>query len=72
LLSGFIFPFDGMPVWAQWLGSFLPLTYFVRIARGIILKGNTFAELWHNIWPIFLFAIVVLSIAVNRFHKTLD
>jgi ABC-2 type transport system permease protein len=72
LLSGFIFPFAGMPVWAQWLGGLLPLTYFVRIARGIILKGNTLGELWHNIWPIFMFAIVVLSIAVKRFHKTLD
>jgi ABC-2 type transport system permease protein len=72
LLSGFIFPFAGMPVWAQWLGSFLPLTYFVRIARGIILKGNTLADVWHNVWPIILFATVVMTIGVKRFRKTLD
>jgi ABC-2 type transport system permease protein len=72
LLSGFIFPFRGMPQWAQWLGSILPLTYFLRIVRGIILKGNGIAEVLENIWPIILFMILALFIGVKRFRKTLD
>src|SRR3990167_8531304 len=57
LLSGFMFPFYGMPKWAQWLGHVLPLTYFLRIVRGIVLKGNTFALIWPNLWPISTFSI---------------
>lgn len=72
LLSGFIFPFTGMPHWAQWLGSLLPLTYFLRVVRGIILKGNTFIEVWQNVWPIILFTVFVIFFGVKRYHKTLD
>lgn len=72
LLSGFIFPFAGMPPWAQWIGSFLPLTYFLRIVRGIILKGNGLPEVWQNIWPIILFTFFALFVGIKRYHKTLD
>lgn len=72
LLSGFIFPFSGMPTWAQWVGSMLPLTYFLRVVRGIMLKGNGIIEVWQNVWPIFIFTMVILFIGVNRYRKTLD
>jgi ABC-2 type transport system permease protein len=72
LLSGFLFPFRGMPEWAQWLGSVLPLTYFLRIVRGILLKGVTFWEVWPNLWPIIVFLIVVATIALRRYRQTLD
>lgn len=72
LLSGFIFPFTGMPLWAQGLGDVLPLTYFIRIVRGIILKGNTLSDVWPNVWPIILFTVIALIIGIRRFHKTLD
>lgn len=72
LLSGFMFPFYGMPKWAQWIGHALPLTYFLRIVRGIVLKGNTFSLIWPNLWPIFVFMVVALLIAVKRYRKTLD
>ena len=52
LLSGFMFPFRGMPQWAQWLGEVLPLTHFLRIVRGILLKGNGFADIAPNMWPL--------------------
>ena len=55
LLSGFMFPFRGMPEWAQWIGSVLPLTYFIRLVRGILLKGNDWADLWPSIWPLIVF-----------------
>jgi len=72
LLSGFMFPFRGMPPWAQWLGSILPLTHFLRLVRGILLKGNSFMELWPNIWPILLFMAVVIGIGLAVYRKTLD
>lgn len=72
LLSGFMFPFRGMPVWAQDLGSILPLTYFLRIARGIILKGNGIAEVWPDFWPIVVFMVVSIFVALMRYRKTLD
>lgn len=72
LLSGFMFPFRGMPVWAQWIGQLLPLTHFLRITRGIILKGNGWVEVWPSFWPILLFLFVVMLIGVNRYHRTLD
>ncbi len=72
LLSGFMFPFAGMPKWAQAIGSFLPLTHFNRSVRGILLKGNGFADLWTNLWPIALFCIVVMSLAIFLFRQTLD
>jgi ABC-2 type transport system permease protein len=72
LLSGFMFPFRGMPVWAQYVGEVLPLTHFLRIVRGVLLKGNGFAAIAHEIVPIALFATVVLAIALLRFRRTLD
>ena len=72
LLSGFMFPFRGMPVWAQRLGEIFPLTHFLRIVRGILLKGNTIVEIIPNLWPIGLFMLIVAIVALNRYRETLD
>jgi ABC-2 type transport system permease protein len=72
LLSGFMFPFAGMPQWAQWLASALPLTYFNRLIRGIVLKGNGWVDLWPNIWPMMIFTLVVMAVAVRFYRRTLD
>jgi ABC-2 type transport system permease protein len=72
LLSGFLFPFRGMPIWAQYLGELLPLTHFLRIVRGILLKGNGMAEVLPQLWPIALFLLVVATIALRRYRQTLD
>jgi ABC-2 type transport system permease protein len=72
LLSGFAFPFKGMPVWAQWLGETLPLTHFLRIVRGILLKGNGFMDVAPELWPIILFAAIAVTGGVARYRKTLD
>ncbi|WP_213304747.1 ABC transporter permease [Paraburkholderia sacchari] len=72
LLSGFMFPFAGMPRWAQWIGNLLPLTYFNRLVRGILLKGNGWADLWPSVWPLAVFAAVVMAIAVRFYRRTLD
>ena len=72
LLSGFMFPFYGMPRWAQYVGDLLPLTYFNRLIRGILLKGNGWPELWPNVWPIMLFTAVLMFVAVRFYRRTLD
>jgi ABC-2 type transport system permease protein len=72
LLSGFMFPFRGMPEWAQWLGSLLPLTHFLLLVRGIMLKGNGLFDLWPQIWPIFAFMLVVIAIGLRFYKRTLD
>jgi ABC-2 type transport system permease protein len=72
LLSGFMFPFRGMPRWAQMVGEALPLTHFLRVVRGILLKGNGVAEIVPDLWPIALFTAVVLTISVKRYRQTLD
>jgi len=72
LLSGFMFPFRGMPQWAQWLGELLPLTHFLRVVRAIMLKGATFGEIVPNLWPMALFLGVVGAIALKRYRQTLD
>lgn len=72
LLSGFAFPFKGMPMWAQWLGNVLPLTHFINIVRGIMLKGVGMAALWVDLWPILLFMFVMLFVALKRYRETLD
>jgi ABC-2 type transport system permease protein len=72
LLSGFMFPFRGMPGWAQVLGEALPLTHFLRIVRGILLKGNGVAEVAQEFWPVALFAVVALVVSVSRYRQTLD
>ena len=72
LLSGFMFPFRGMPGWAQVIGEALPLTHFLRIVRGILLKGNGLAEIWPSIWPLLIFLTAVSAIALSRYRRTLD
>lgn len=72
LLSGFMFPFAGMPKWAQVIGNALPMTYFHRLTRGILLKGNGWAELWPSIWPLLVFTALVMGIALRFYRKTLD
>lgn len=72
MLSGFMFPFRGMPKWAQTLGEILPLTHFLRITRGIMLKGNVWVDIWPNLWPLLLFMIVVMIIGLKRYRQTLD
>jgi ABC-2 type transport system permease protein len=72
LLSGFMFPFRGMPEWAQWLGEVLPLTHFLRILRGVLLKGNEVSEILPNLWPIGAFLLAAGSLALARYRETLD
>ncbi len=72
LLSGFMFPFRGMPDWAQTIGEALPLTHFLRIVRGILLKGNGIAEVVPDLWPIALFLTIVTIVALKRYRMTLD
>ncbi|MBV8604275.1 MAG: ABC transporter permease [Pelomonas sp.] len=72
LLSGFMFPFRGMPVWAQWLGEVLPLTHFLRIVRGLMLKGSDAAALWPDVWPLLLFMLAAGVLAVKRYRMTVD
>lgn len=72
LLSGFMFPFAGMPVWAQHIGGALPLTYFVRLVRAIMLKGSTWSTLWPDIWPLMIMLTIVVSLAIKCYRKTLD
>jgi len=72
MLSGFMFPFRGMPTWAQWLGEALPLTHFLRIVRGIMLKGHGLVEVWHGLWPLLVFTALVMALGVSRFRRTLD
>ena len=72
LLSGFMFPFRGMPEWAQWIGSLLPLTHFLVLVRGIMLKGNVLQDLWPQIWPIVTFMLAVIAIGLGFYRRTLD
>ena len=72
LLSGFMFPFQGMPRWAQGIGNVLPLTYFLRLVRAIFLKGSAWADLWPNFWPLMVFTVIVMAVAVKFYRKTLD
>jgi ABC-2 type transport system permease protein len=72
LLSGYMFPFRGMPGWAQDIGECLPLTHFLRVVRGILLKGNGIVEIAPDLWPIALFLVVMLTIGIKRYRQTLD
>lgn len=72
LLSGFMFPFRGMPQWAQAVGELLPLTHFLRVVRGILLKGNGLHEIALQLWQIALFAVVALAVGIKRYRQTLD
>ncbi len=72
LLSGFMFPFRGMPEWAQAIGSVLPLTHFLQLVRGIMLKGNALPALWPNIWPILAFMLGSIGVGLLVYRRTLD
>lgn len=72
MLSGFMFPFQGMPGWARAIGELMPLTHALRICRGVLLKGNGLAEIWPELWPMAAFALVVGAVAVSLYRETLD
>ena len=72
LLSGFMFPFAGMPRWAQWIGESLPLTHYLRIVRAIMLKGSTLADLQFDTLALAGLMLIAMTIAVTRFRRTLD
>ena len=72
LMSGFMFPFRGMPVWAQTIGEALPLTHFLRVVRGVMLKGIGLADAWTDIWPLLAFLLAVSALALLRYRQTLD
>ena len=72
LLSGFMFPFDAMPRAARWIGEVLPLTHFLRVVRGILLRGAGLGELGGDLWPLGLFTAAVLGLTLLRFRKRLD
>src|SRR6266513_1024189 len=72
LLSGFMFPFAGMPAWAQWIGEFLPLTHYLRIVRGIMLKGADLSDLHYDTLALAGLMLIAMMIAVTRFRRTLD
>jgi ABC-type multidrug transport system permease subunit len=72
LLSGFMFPFRGMPLWAQWLGQIFPTTHAMRIVRGMLLKGNGWTEIAPELWPMALFAVAVIGLATLLYRETLD
>ena len=72
LLSGFMFPFQGMPGWAQGLARLLPLTHYLRLVRGILLKGNTLSQSLTHVWPIAVFLVLVIMIGLKKYRRTLD
>jgi ABC-2 type transport system permease protein len=72
LLSGFMFPFRGMPGWAQVIGEAVPITHFLRIVRGIMLKGADAAAIAQHVWPLALILLVVSAAALKRYQRTLD
>jgi ABC-2 type transport system permease protein len=72
LLSGFLFPFAGMPHWAQWIGEALPLTHYLRIVRSIMLKGSTLVDLQLDTLALAGLTLIAMTIAVTRFRRTLD
>ena len=72
LLSGFMFPFRGMPIWAQWIGEILPNTHFMRIVRGVMLKGSGLSDLLNDLWPLLAFMLAAIVVALLRYRRTLD
>jgi ABC-2 type transport system permease protein len=69
LLSGFIFPREAMPGWIRVISYFIPMTYFLKIVRGIILKGMGFFDLLDQVWPLLLMAVLVIVFSIKRFSK---
>src|SRR6476659_7308043 len=72
LLSGFMFPFAGMPKWAQWIGEFLPLTHYLRIVRGVMLKGANLSDLRYDTLALAGLMLIAIAVAISRFRRTLD
>ena len=72
MLSGFMFPFDGMPKVVQWLAEVLPLTHFIRLIRGVMLRGAGLLELWPDALALAGFSVAMMTLAILRFHKRLD
>ena len=72
MLSGFMFPFDGLPRVVQWLAELLPLTHFMRLIRGVMLRGASLVELWPDALALVAFIVVMMTLAVSRFHKSLE
>jgi len=72
LLSGFMYPFHGMPAWARWAGEILPMTHALRIVRGVLLKGSTAADIWPELWPLLAFTLAVSVVCVWAYRETLD
>jgi ABC-2 type transport system permease protein len=72
LLSGFLFPFRGMPKWAQWIGTIVPVTHMLRVIRGAMLKGVGIAEALPSLGALALFVLIVASLAVRAYRTTLD
>jgi ABC-2 type transport system permease protein len=72
LLTGFMFPYSGMPEWAQWISTTLPMTYFIRGARGVFLKEFSLLDMWPNLWPIGVAFVVFLWASIKSYRKTLS
>ena len=72
LLSGFMFPFRGMPAWAQILGEVIPVTHFLRVVRGALLKGQALGDIWRELLALVAFVCVVTALAMARYRRTLD
>jgi ABC-2 type transport system permease protein len=72
LLSGFMFPFRGMPLWAQWLGQAIPVTHFLRVVRGALLKAQDLGDMWRELAALLAFVLVVTALAMARYRRTLD
>ena len=72
LLSGFMFPFRGMPLWAQWIGEAIPVTHFLRVVRGSLLKGQGLEDQWRELAALGVFVCVVTALAMARYRRTLD
>jgi ABC-2 type transport system permease protein len=72
LLSGFMFPFDAMPQAAQWIAEVMPLTHFLRVIRGIVLRGASLSDSGRDLWPLLTFGAIAMTLASLRFRKRLD
>lgn len=72
LLSGFMFPFDGMPAWARTIGEAIPTTHFIRAVREIMLKGAGLSDIWNDLWPLAVIFVVIATLALTRYRRTLD
>ncbi|HEY8430532.1 MAG TPA: ABC transporter permease, partial [Sandaracinaceae bacterium] len=72
LISGYLFPFDGMPAPVRWAAEVLPMTHFVRLIRGVMLRGASLSDMWIDVLALVLFIVVMMVLAITRFRKRLD